>query len=136
LTTVPAARAAPRDTTLPVPTARGLAFFALAAFGVLHWMALLDPPTPNRALYALGAGIVAVGGMLAAARLPFRAGQLAAVVVLVVVLALALLGGGVADELAAARPRGRALVGHRPRYRGASRVCSCRTAVSTSGRAR
>jgi transglutaminase-like putative cysteine protease len=99
LTTAPAAREVPRDTTLPVPTARGMAFFALAAFGVLHWMVLLDPAAPNRALYALGAGIVAVGGMLAAARLPFRAGQLAAVVVLIVTLALALLGGGVADEL-------------------------------------
>jgi protein-glutamine gamma-glutamyltransferase len=96
---VPAARALPSDSTLPVPTARGVAFFALAAFGVLHWMVLLQPAAPNRALYALGCGIVVVGGMLAAARLPFRGSQIAAVAVLIVALALALLGGGVADEL-------------------------------------
>jgi transglutaminase-like putative cysteine protease len=99
LTTAPAARALPSDPTLPVPTARGLAFLALAAFGVLHWMVLLDPATPNRAMYALGAGIVAMGGMLAAARLSRRLAQVAAVAVLLVALALALLGGGVADEL-------------------------------------
>jgi transglutaminase-like putative cysteine protease len=95
-------RPLPADPTLPVPTARGLAFLALAAFGSLHWMVLLEPATPNRAMYALGAGLVAMCGMLAIARLlperP-RAQQVAAVLVLVVVLALALLGGGVADEL-------------------------------------
>jgi transglutaminase-like putative cysteine protease len=99
LITVPVARSLPSDPTLPVPTARGLAFLALAAFGVLHWMVLLDPATPDRALYALGAGIVAMGGMLAAARLRPRLAQAAAVAVLIVALALAMLGGGVADEL-------------------------------------
>ncbi len=99
MSATPAARGLSSDPTLPVPTARGLAFFALAAFGVLHWMVLLDPAAPNRAVYALGAGIVVVGGMLAAARLSFRASQVAAVGVLIVALALALLGGGVADEL-------------------------------------
>ena len=93
------ARDIPSDPTLPVATARGLAFVALAAFGVLHWMVLLDPAEPNRALYALGAGIVAMFGMLAAARLEPRAAQAAAVGVLVVTLGLALLGGGIADEL-------------------------------------
>ena len=62
-------------------------------------MVLLDPAVPNRALYALGCGVLAVGGMLAAARLPFRASQVAATGVLIGTLALALLGGGVADEL-------------------------------------
>ena len=85
-----------------MPTARGLAFFALAAFGSLHWMVLLEPAEPKRALYALGAGLVAMFGMLAVARMfpdrP-RARQAGAVVVLIVVLALAVLGGGVADEL-------------------------------------
>jgi transglutaminase-like putative cysteine protease len=99
LTALPAARALPHDPTLPVPTARGLAFLALAAFGVLHWMVLLDPAAPNRATYALGAGILAMGGMLAAARLRPRPAQAAAAGVLLVALALALLGGGVADEL-------------------------------------
>ena len=92
-------RDVPSDPTLPVPTARGLAFVALAAFGVLHWMVLLDPAAPNRALYALGAGILAMFGMLAAARLQPRAAQAAAAGVLIACLALAILGGGVADEL-------------------------------------
>ncbi len=99
MTAAPAARSLSSDPTLPVPTARGLTFFALAAFGVLHWMVLLDPAVPNRALYALGCGILVVGGMLAAARLPFRPSQVAATGVLIGTLALALLGGGVADEL-------------------------------------
>ena len=101
-----AAARAPRvlaaDPTLPVPTARGLAFFALAAFGSLHWMVLLDPAAPRRALYALGAGALAMVGMLLVARLTTdrpRLRQAGAVAVLLVVLALALLGGGVADEL-------------------------------------
>jgi protein-glutamine gamma-glutamyltransferase len=95
-------RPLPADPTLPVPTARGLAFLALAAFGSLHWMVLLEPATPKRALYALGAGIVAMLGMLAISRLlPARPRlrQAAAVGVLLVVIALALLGGGVPDEL-------------------------------------
>jgi transglutaminase-like putative cysteine protease len=102
MTAVPAPRPLTSDPTLPVPTARGLAFVALAAFGVLHWMVLLDPAAPNRALYALGAGIIAMVGMLTAARYmrPHpRAGRAAATGVLVIALALALLGGGVADEL-------------------------------------
>jgi hypothetical protein len=41
-----APRAAESDPTLPVPLARGLAFLALAGFGGLHWMVLLDPPAP------------------------------------------------------------------------------------------
>jgi transglutaminase-like putative cysteine protease len=98
-----AAAAAPRplaaDPTLPVPLARGLAFFALAAFGSLHWMALLEPSEPRRALYALGVGAVAMIGMRLAARLSFPSSQAAAAGVLVVVVALAILAGGVADEL-------------------------------------
>jgi transglutaminase-like putative cysteine protease len=98
-----AAAAAPRplaaDPTLPIPTARGLAFFALAAFGSLHWMVLLEPSEPKRALYALVAGAVAMGGMRGAARLSHALSQAAAAGVVVVVLVLALLGGGIADEL-------------------------------------
>jgi transglutaminase-like putative cysteine protease len=89
----------PSDPTLPVATARGLAFLALAAFGVLHWMVLLEPAEPNRAFYAIGCGILVMGGMLAAARLEPRAAQATAAGVLIGVLALAILGGGVADEL-------------------------------------
>jgi transglutaminase-like putative cysteine protease len=92
-------RELPSDPTLSIPTARGLAFVALAAFGVLHWMGLLEPAEPSRALYALAIGITAMVGMLAAARLPWRASQAAAFGVLVAALALAIVAGGVADEL-------------------------------------
>jgi transglutaminase-like putative cysteine protease len=92
-------RALESDPTLPVPTARGLAFLALAGFGALHWMVLLDPAAPERALYALGAGGLAMVGMLAAGRLSGRARPAAAAAVSVVAVALAILGGGVADEL-------------------------------------
>jgi transglutaminase-like putative cysteine protease len=88
------------DPTLPVATARGLAFFALAGFGALHWMVLLDPAAPERALYALCAGGVAVVGLLGVARIENeRIQQAAAVAVTLVAFAFALLGGGVADEL-------------------------------------
>jgi transglutaminase-like putative cysteine protease len=72
---------------------------ALAAFGVLHWMVLLDPSEPRRAMYALGIAILVIGGMLAADRLGPRLSQLAAFAVLLVALGLAILAGGVADEL-------------------------------------
>jgi protein-glutamine gamma-glutamyltransferase len=88
-----------REDTLSVPLARGLAFFALAGFGALHWMVLLEPSEPVRALYAVGAAAVAMAGLLGAARLRGRARPLAAGAVAVAVLALALLAGGVADEL-------------------------------------
>ncbi len=88
------------DPTLPVATARGLAFLGLAGFGTLHWMVLLEPAAPNRALYALGAAAVAVFGLLAVARIrEYRVRQAAAAGVALAALALALLGGGVADEL-------------------------------------
>jgi transglutaminase-like putative cysteine protease len=97
------ATAAPRgltsDPTLPVATARGLAFLALAGFGALHWMVLLDPAAPQRALYAIGAGGLVMVGLLAAARLGHPARQFAAVAVTLAGLGLALVGGGVADEL-------------------------------------
>ena len=95
-----APRALPSDPTLSVPIARGLAFVALAGFGALHWMVLLDPAAPDRALYALGAGMLAMFGLLAAGRLArFRDRQIAATGVAVVAFGLALVGGGVADEL-------------------------------------
>jgi transglutaminase-like putative cysteine protease len=92
-------RALPSEPTLSLPVARGLAFFALAGFGLLHWMVLLEPSAPERALYGLGAAALVVGGLLAAARLEPRARRAAAAGVTVVALALAALGGGVADEL-------------------------------------
>jgi protein-glutamine gamma-glutamyltransferase len=92
-------RALENDPTLPVPIARGLAFLALAGFGALHWMVLLDPAAPERALYALGAGAVAMLGLLYARTLGDRARPAAAIGTSLVALALALLGGGIADEL-------------------------------------
>jgi protein-glutamine gamma-glutamyltransferase len=94
-----AARTLPGEPTLSLPLARGVGFFALAGFGALHWMVLLEPAEPDRALYGLGAAALVVGGLLAAARLGSRARLAAAAAVAVVALALALLGGGVADEL-------------------------------------
>jgi transglutaminase-like putative cysteine protease len=87
------------DPTLSLPAARGLAFAALGGFGALHWMVLLDPSAPERALYGLAAALLAMVGLLAAARLSGHRRLAAAVAVSVVVLALALLAGGVADEL-------------------------------------
>jgi transglutaminase-like putative cysteine protease/phosphatidylserine synthase len=88
------------DPTLSVPVARGLAFVGLAGFGALHWMVLLDPAAPDRALYALAAAGVAILGLLAVARIrEFRLQQAAAAGVALVALAFAILGGGVADEL-------------------------------------
>jgi transglutaminase-like putative cysteine protease len=123
------ARALTSDPTLSVPVARGLAFVGLAGFGVLHWMVLLDPAAPDRALYALGAAGVAIVGLLGVARIrEFRLRQAAAAGVSLVALALAMVGGGVADELlrpdhwgalAAGIERGvAALPGVRVPYRG------------------
>jgi transglutaminase-like putative cysteine protease len=62
-------------------------------------MVLLEPPAPERAVYALLAGGVAMGGLLAAGRLSGNGRQAAAVGVSLVAFGLALVGGGVADEL-------------------------------------
>ena len=94
-----AARALPSEPTLSLPLARGVAFFALAGFGALHWMVLFEPSEPSRALYGLGAAGLVVAGLLLAARLGSRARLAAGASVAVVAFALALLGGGVADEL-------------------------------------
>jgi transglutaminase-like putative cysteine protease len=120
--------AAARGPVLPLALARGSAFVALAAFGTLHWMVLVEPAATSRAWYALGAGVLAMLGLIAAARLPGRRRTVASIAVGVVAFALALLGGGVADELL--RPDGwselsggisrgiQALPGVRVPYRG------------------
>jgi protein-glutamine gamma-glutamyltransferase len=87
------------DPTFSLPAARGVAYIALGGFGALHWMVLLEPSAPERALYGLGAGLVAMIGLLAAARLHGTWRPVAAVAVTVVAFALALLAGGVADEM-------------------------------------
>jgi transglutaminase-like putative cysteine protease len=120
--------AAARGPVLPLALARGTAFVALALFGALHWMVLLEPGATSRAWYALGAGVFAMLGLIAAARLPGRRRTVAAIGVGLAAFALALLGGGVADELL--RPDGwgelssginrgiQALPGVRVPYRG------------------
>jgi transglutaminase-like putative cysteine protease len=108
--------------------ARGIAFLPLAAFGALHWMSLLEPAAPERAGYAALAALAVMLGLGAAGRLHGRLRQLAAAVVVLAGFALALVGGGVADELlrpdrwgelAAGIGRGiEALPGARVPYRG------------------
>jgi transglutaminase-like putative cysteine protease/phosphatidylserine synthase len=85
---------------LPLGASRGAAFIALALFGALHWMAMLEPVAPERAWYGVLCGAVAMLALLGAERIPspsLRA--LAATAVGVGVVALAFLAGGVADEL-------------------------------------
>jgi protein-glutamine gamma-glutamyltransferase len=95
-----AARMLPQEPTLSVPVARGITFIGLAGFGVLHWMVLLEPSAPDRALYGLGAAVVAMAGLLAVARVSRpRVRRAAAGGVALFALAVAILGGGVADEL-------------------------------------
>jgi transglutaminase-like putative cysteine protease len=120
--------AAARGPVLPLALARGSAFVALAAFGALHWMVLLEPAATSRGWYALGAGVFAMLGLIAAARLAGRRRTVAAIAVALAAFALALVGGGVADELL--RPDGwgelssgisrgiQALPGVRVPYRG------------------
>ena len=54
-----------------VALARTLAFTALAAWGALHWMAMLEPREPRRAWLALAVGLLAIAALLGpAARRP------------------------------------------------------------------
>jgi transglutaminase-like putative cysteine protease len=120
--------AAARGPVLPLALARGSAFVALAVFGGLHWMVMLEPAATSRAWYALGAGVFAMLGLIGAARLPAPWRMVAAIGVGLAAFALALLGGGIADELL--RPDGwgelsggisrgiQALPGVRVPYRG------------------
>jgi len=87
------------DPTIAVPAARGFAFLALCGFAALTWMQMLEPAATQRAGYAVLAAGAAVLGLLAAGRLRGRLRTTAAVLVAVVCAGLALLGGGVADEL-------------------------------------
>ena len=84
---------------LPLALARGTAFVALAAFGALHWMVMLEPTASGRAVLAVGAGMLSVLALVAAARLRPVARAVASVAVAAAVLALAFLAAGLADEL-------------------------------------
>ena len=119
----------PTGPQLPFAFARGVTFLALATFGALHWMAMLEPTAGARAWYAVGTAVLAIGGLLGAARIADPALRwLAVAAVTVAALALAFLAAGTADELlrpdnwdelAAGITRGiDALPGARVPYRG------------------
>jgi protein-glutamine gamma-glutamyltransferase len=89
----------PTGPQLPFAFARGSTFLALATFGALHWMAMLEPSASARAWYSVGTGAVAMAGLLAARRLAGLPRALAVAGVSLVALALAFLSAGTADEL-------------------------------------
>jgi transglutaminase-like putative cysteine protease len=89
----------PGGLLLPLAVARGTAFVALALFGCLHWMMLLEPAAGGRALVGLATAVLAVALVLAAGRLSGRLRSVAAVAAAIPVAALALLAGGAPDEL-------------------------------------
>jgi protein-glutamine gamma-glutamyltransferase len=84
---------------LPLWLARGATLLALLAFGELHWMALLEPAQPGRAWVIVALGALAVAAYTGIARLGGRRRPLAAIAAALPLAALALLAGGVADEL-------------------------------------
>jgi transglutaminase-like putative cysteine protease len=101
--TTAAARAGPgpgeaAEQTLAVPVARAMAFLALCGFAALQWMQMLEPAATQRAGYAVLAAAFAICGLLIAGRLPGRARTPAAALVALAAFALAVLGGGAADE--------------------------------------
>ena len=118
----------PSGPLLPLVFARGGAFFCLATFGALHWMAMLDPTATGRAWSAVGAGLLALAGLLAAARLRGVLRWLAVAGTVLVTIALAFMAAGVPaellrpgnwDALASGIERGiSALPGARVPYRG------------------
>ena len=116
------------EPVLPPALARGTAFLALAVFGSLHWMAMLEPMATARAWAAVGVGVLAMLALLASERLSPRPRTFVALAVAMAAVALAFLAAGVADEhlrpdrwgtLAAGIGRGiDALPGARVPYRG------------------
>jgi len=92
-------RATGGEPVLPVWVARLIAFAALAGWGSLHWMSMLEPSEPGRGWTVLLVGLIAAGTMIAIGRLPGRRRTVAAVVALVPLLGLTLLAGRIADEL-------------------------------------
>jgi transglutaminase-like putative cysteine protease len=82
-----------------LPVARGLGFFALAAWGALHWMSMLQPAAPGRGWAVVGVGLATMLALLGAGRLGGRRAQVAAVLALIPLAALALVAGGVPGAL-------------------------------------
>ena len=95
----PALRPLGGGTLLPPALARAVAFTALAAWGALHWMGLLEPSEPGRAWLALAVALLAIAALLGAGRLAGRRRVLAAVAALIPLTALMLMAGRVSDEL-------------------------------------
>jgi transglutaminase-like putative cysteine protease len=96
------ARAGPApstELTLAAPITRAMTFLALCGFAALQWMQMLEPAARQRAGYAVLAAAFAIAGLLLAGRLPGRARTPAAILVALAAFALALLAGGVADEM-------------------------------------
>ena len=89
----------PSGPLLPLAYARGITFMALAAFGSLHWMAMLEPSAPGRAWDALGAALLAMVGLLLAARLTGATRWAAVAVISLLAILLAFMAGGISAEL-------------------------------------
>jgi protein-glutamine gamma-glutamyltransferase len=89
----------PSGPLLPLAYARGVTFMALAAFGSLHWMSMLEPSAPGRAWDALGAALLAMVGLLLAARLSGATRWAAVAVISVLAVLLAFMAGGISAEL-------------------------------------
>ncbi len=92
-------RAATGEVVLPVALARLIAFAALAAWGVLHWMSMLEPAEPSRGWTVLLIGLLAAAAMLGAGRFSGWRRTLVAVAAIVPLVALMLMAGRVPDEL-------------------------------------
>jgi hypothetical protein len=82
-----------------LPLARALAFGALASWGALHWMAMLEPAEPMRGWAVVGVGLLAMLALLLAGRRQGLRRVLFVLAALVPLVALALLAGGARDEL-------------------------------------
>ena len=79
--------------------ARLFAFAALAGWGSLHWMSMLEPSEPKRGWMVLAVALFTAALLLLAGRLDGRKRLVAAVAALIPAAALMLLAGRVADEL-------------------------------------
>ncbi len=84
---------------LPVAAARAIAFTALAAWGALHWMSMLEPAEPGRGWLVLIVGLLGIAAMLGGGRLEGRRRVIVAGGSIIPLTALMLLAGRVADEL-------------------------------------
>jgi protein-glutamine gamma-glutamyltransferase len=87
------------DLLFSLPMARGLGFFALAAWGALHWMSMLQPAAAGRGWEVVAVGLAAMFALLAAGRLGGRRAQIAAVLAMIPLTGLAFVAGGVPSEL-------------------------------------